>query len=141
MSDQTVKSDLARIRAAEDEAVASVSGSVPEIDWGAWKEEIAYPGIVDEMKAVHDSIPVPDFSAERDRLQALVREEFEPMLAAIEQAAADSEANSKQYEGRLVEMTALDKGLKDITMEEYLEKYPEVKKSIADDMAAHKWLV
>lgn len=136
-----VRAELARIRQAEDEAIEAVTHEVPDIDWGSWQKEIAYPGLVDDLKAAHDSVPMPNFESERQRLQAEVNATFEPLLAKLKQHALDAEANAKAYKQRLEEISTLHDGVATMPIDEFLEKYPAVKKSIEDDVKSNKWFV
>jgi hypothetical protein len=140
-TDPQVHAELARIRAAEDDAIAAVTQEVPEIDWEAWRKEIAYPGLVDELKAAHDAVPVPNVEEERARLQQAVHDAFSPLLAKLEKHAEDAEANSKVYQARLEEITHLHDNVASMPIDEFLAKYPAVKKSIEDDVANNRWFV
>lgn len=140
-TDPHVRAELARIRQAEDDAIAFVTKDIPDIDWAAWKEEIQYPGLVDEMKAAHDAIPVPDFEAERERLLAEVNEVFEPFLAKLKKHALDAEESSKAYKERLEEITYLHDNITELPIDEFLAKYPAVKKTLEDDIVNNKWFV
>jgi ATP synthase D chain, mitochondrial (ATP5H) len=136
-----VRAELARIRQAEDDAIAAVTEDVPEIDWDVWRKEISYPGLVDELKAAHDSVKVPSVEEERLRLQAEVTAAFEPLLAKLKQHAIDAENNSTKYKRRLEEITYLHDNVASMPIDEFLEKYPAVKKSIEDDIKNNKWFV
>lgn len=136
-----VRAELARIRQAEDEAIDAVTGEVPDIDWGMWKKSIAYPGLVDELKAAYESVPVPNFDKERERMQAEVNAAFEPLLAKLAKHAKDAEASSKEFKIRLEEISHLEKNLADMPIDDFLEKYPAVRKSIEDDVKNNKWFV
>lgn len=136
-----VRAELARIRQAEDETIDAVTGEVPDIDWAMWQKTIAYPGLVDELKAAYESVPVPNFEAERERMHAEVNAAFEPLLAKLKKHATDAEANSKLYTKRLEEISHLESNVAEMPIDDFLEKYPAVRKSIEDDVKNNKWFV
>lgn len=136
-----VQAELQRIRAAEDDAIATITEEIPEIDWEAWRKDIGYPGLVDELKAAHDAVPVPNVDAERERLQKTVYDTFNPLLAKLKKHAQDAEANSKVYADRLEEITYLHDNVGEMPVDEFLAKYPAVRKSIEDDIEHNRWFV
>lgn len=144
LTDETapqVRAELARIRQAEDEAIDAVTGEVPDIDWAMWKETIVYPGLVDELKAAYESVPVPDFETERERMHAEVNAAFEPLLAKLAKHAKEAEESSKMYKSRLEEISHLEKNLAEMPIDDFLEKYPAVRKTIEEDVKNNKWFV
>jgi ATP synthase D chain, mitochondrial (ATP5H) len=140
-TDKNVRAELQRIKVLEEEAIAAVTQEVPDIDWDYWRSQIRYPGLVDELKAAHDALPVPDVEKERERLMKAVEDVFNPLLAKIKQLALEAEESGKDLEKRLDEVNYLRDGMMDITIDEFLEKYPAVKKSIAKDVEMNRWLV
>lgn len=137
----SVKAELQRIRAAEDEAIANVTAEIPEVDWESWRKDIGYAGLVDELKAAHDAVPVPDVESERQRLQKAVFDAFNPLLAKLKEQALEAEANSKVYADRLEEIKHLHDNVADMPIDEFLAKYPAVRKSIEDDIQENRWFV
>jgi hypothetical protein len=139
--DKKLRADLQRIKALEDEAIAAVTQDTPDVDWDAWRAQIRYPGLVDELKVAYDAIPVPNVEAERERLTKAVEDKFNPLLQKIKMLALDSEASSKHLEKRLEEVTYLHDNIENLTVDEFLEKYPAVKASIEDDIKNDRWFV
>jgi hypothetical protein len=140
-TDPSVRAELGRLRAIEDEVIASVSQDVPTIDWDEWRKEIRYPGLVDELKRIHDSIQVPDVEKERENLVASMREAFEPILENFKKLALEAEESSRHLEKRLEEVNYLHDNIADIPLDEFLEKYPKVKEQIEDDVKNNRWFV
>jgi ATP synthase D chain, mitochondrial (ATP5H) len=139
--DSSVLAELGRLRAIEDEAIAVITQEVAPIDWDEWKKEIRYPGLVDELKAVHDAVPMPDVEKERERLVAVVRSAFEPVLATLKKLALDAEESSAHMQKRLEEVNYLHDNVAEIPIDEFLEKYPKVKEQIEDDIKNSRWFV
>lgn len=141
VDDSSIKSELARIRVMEDEAIASLTDDVPEIDWDEWRKKIRYPGLVDEMKASYDATTIPDMEDERKRLTEAVHNAFEPILQSLKDLAADAEKSGAQVEEELANVRYMRENFKDLTVDEFLERYPSIKKTIESDIANNRWFV
>lgn len=140
-ADPAIRSELLRIRQAEDETIGALTKEVPEIDWEHWEETIDAPGLVAKLRKAYDEVPVPDMEEERQRLHKEIHDAFEPLLAKIKQHALDAEAQEKVYRKRLEEVSYLHDNINDIPLDEFLAKYPAVKKKLEDDIIENKWFV
>lgn len=137
--DAAGRAELGKIRDIEDELVATVSTEHEPIDWEQWSKEIKHPGIVDELKVMHDGTPQMDTETERKRMQKVVEDTFNPMLDELSKLAAESEAEAKEYEQKAGEMDYLHDNISSMSIDEFLEKYPTVKESIEKDIENGKW--
>eukprot|EP00177_Eucheuma_denticulatum_P006356 GFKZ01011587.1.p1 GENE.GFKZ01011587.1~~GFKZ01011587.1.p1 ORF type:complete len:197 (+),score=46.12 GFKZ01011587.1:97-687(+) len=134
-----IRGHLAKLRDIENELVSSMAAQEESIDWDHWKSVIKYPGLVDELKQIHESMPVPDAEEEKKRLAEAAEATFAPIIAEFEKLAMEGEAETVELEKRAAEVTYLRDNLGELTVEEFLEKYPGVKASIEDDIANNRW--
>lgn len=141
VEDSSVRNELNKIREVENDMLSSFATREAEIDWSHWKSEITYPGLVDELKAMHDSSPVPSIEEEAKKAYKEIENAFVPVLKEFETLSKDVEAETAKLEARLKEVTFLKENLENLTVDEFLEKYPSVKKSIEDDIANNRWFV
>lgn len=139
--DPAGRAEIGKIRDIEDEMLNTVSAESEPIDWAAWKKEIQHPTIVDELKVMHDETPVVTGEAEKTRMQKVVEETFNPMLAELEKLTAEAEAEAAEYEKRAEEVAYLHDNINSLTVDEFLEKYPTVKQSIEKDIQEGKWFL
>lgn len=141
VDDPSVRKELSRIRSLEDDAIAQVSKEIPAIDWDKWRSKINTPGVVDEIKAAHDSIEVPSVVEEQKRLQKEVIDAFAPIIKEAEELAIEADKSAKELQMQLEEYTYLNEKLSDLTIDEVLERFPQMKKEIEDDIANNRWLL
>lgn len=134
-----IRGHLAKLRDIENDIVSSMMAEGEPLDWDQWRSTIKYPGLVDELKQIHDSLPVPDVEEEKKRLVTETEATFAPIIAKFEQMAADGEAATVELEKRAAEVTYMRDNVADLTVEEFLDKYPGVKASIEDDIANNRW--
>lgn len=137
--DPSIRNELNKIREMESDLITTVTTEVTPVDWEYWRSEIKHPGLVDDLKAIYDASPIPDVEAERARLQKSIEAAFNPILAELNQLSKDSEAETMALEKRAEEITYLRDNIKDLTVDEFLAKYPTVKASIEDDIANNRW--
>lgn len=140
-TDPSVRSELTRIRQAESETIAALSKDVPDIDWDHWESQIDAPGLVAKLKKAYSEVPILNMDEERERMQKEIREKFEPLLMKVEAHAIEAGENEKLYKKRLEEVRHLHDNLEEIPLEDFLAKYPAVKKSLEDDILKNKWFV
>lgn len=134
-----IRSHLAKLRDIENDLLSSMSTKEEPLDWDHWNSVIKYPGLVDELKKIHESLPIPDVEEEKKRLVAATEATFAPMIAEFEKLAIEGEAETVELEKRAAEVTYLRDNVGELTVEEFLEKYPGVKASIEDDIANNRW--
>ncbi len=137
--DAAGRAELGKIRDIEDELIANVSAEFEPIDWEHWRKEIKHPGVVDELKVMHEETPPTDVEAEKMRVQKVVEDTFNPMLAELQKLTADAEVEAEEYEKKAEEMNYLHDNLSTMTVDEFLERYPTVKESIEKDIEDGKW--
>lgn len=139
--DPIVRAELNKIREVENDLLQTVSAKTVPIDWSYWAEEIKYPGIVDELKEMHESTPVPDIESEQAKAEEQIESIFNPIIEEFSKLASEAEAETKELEKRAEEVAYLRENIKELSVDEFLEKYPTVKKSIEDDLANNRWFV
>lgn len=139
--DGAARSELAKIRDVEDEIISTVNVEAEPIDWDHWRNEIRYPGLVDELKLIHDDTPMPDMEAEKKRLQQAVEDTFNPVIAELEKVAADVEQETVELEKRAADAQYLHDNIRELTVEEVLEKFPAIRESIEKDVKENRWFV
>lgn len=137
--DPSARAELGKIRDLEDEILTTASMEVSDIDWTSWKKEINHPTIVDDLKVMHDATPLADGEAEKVRLQKVVEETFKPMLAELEQLTTAAESEAAEYEKKAAEISYLHDNVANMPVDDFLEKYPTVKKAIEKDIQEGKW--
>lgn len=141
-SDPQIRSQLNKLREIENDVISTVSPKMEaSLDWSEWESEIKYPGLVKELKAIHDKVPIPDVEAEKAQLAKKLDDIFTPIMAEFAQLAKDAEAETLELEKRASEITYLRDNLNKLTVDEFLEKYPSVKASIEDDIANNRWFI
>lgn len=137
--DNAARAELGKIRDIEEELMATASVEPEPIDWAHWRKEIKHPDIVDELKVIHEDTPPASADAEMARMQKVIEDTFNPMLVELQKAAAEAEAEAAEYEKQAEEMSYLHDNIADLTVDEFLEKFPTVKASIEKDLEQGKW--
>eukprot|EP00171_Calliarthron_tuberculosum_P011167 IDg11167t1 len=137
--DSTSRAELGKIRDIEEELMATVSAEPEPIDWAHWRKEIKHPDIVDELKVIHENTPPANSDAEKARMQKVIEDTFNPMLIELQKATTEAEAEAIEYEKQAEEMSYLHDNISDLTVDEFLEKFPTLKASIEKDLDQGKW--
>eukprot|EP00937_MAST-01D_sp_MAST-1D-sp2_P003004 g3004.t1 len=131
------RSEIARMRQLFDEIAAqnaAVSATVPDIDFGAYRQKIKSPGIVDAFEAEYKKLSLPSFTADSSAAEAAVS----TATAAADAAAAHSTARIAQLEEQIESMIA-NKLTADTTVEDVYAQYPEVGEEIEQEIADMDW--
>lgn len=139
--DAGVRTQLLKLREMENDLMATVSMNSEPVDWAHWEKTIKSPGLVQELKEIHENLAIPDIAAEKEKLAKNVKEVFDPIIAEFTKLAKESEDETAKLEARAAEVTYLRDNIRDLTVEEFLEKYPTVKASIEDDIANNRWFL
>lgn len=137
--DVGLRSELNKLRDVENDLMAKVNETSPDIDWDHWRGVIKYPGVVDEMKVAYDSVPVADIPAEMEKARIQVDEVFDPMIKEYKEMAEEAEKETLRLEKSVEEVSFFRDNIKTLTVEEFLEKHPAMKKAIEDDVRNNKW--
>ncbi|KAI0565568.1 ATP synthase D chain (ATP5H) [Gracilaria domingensis] len=138
-SDSSVRTALSKMRDIEAELLQAIDVKDTPIEWDQWKAEISYPGLVDELKAAYDASPVPDVEDARRKADEEIQATFKPIIDEFTALAKESEAETAELEKECEELTFLKDNFADMTVDEFLDRYPTVKKSIEEDIANNKW--
>lgn len=138
-ADASARSELGKIRDIEDEMIATLTAEAEPIDWAHWRKEIKHPTIVDELKVLHNETPAANTDDERARMEKVIEDTFNPMLQELRNAASEAEAEAAEYEKQAEEISYLHDNIADLSVDEFLEKYPTVKASIEKDLQEGKW--
>lgn len=141
VEDASVRKELSKVRAIEEDLISELSKELPPIDWDAWRAQVRVPGFVDEMKAAYDSIEMPNFDEECKQARKDVEEAFAPLLKQVEQAMKETDKDAESMRAQLDEMTYFHDNIREITVDEVLEKYPKMREEIEDDIANNRWFV
>ncbi|CDF39931.1 unnamed protein product [Chondrus crispus] len=139
--DPQIRSQLNSLRELEDDAIRMVSADATTINWDEWESSVKYPGLVKELKEIHENAPVPDVTAEKEIFAKKLDELFDPILAEFAKLGKEAEETVVELEQRASEVTFLRDNIDTLTVDEFLEKYPTVKASIEDDIANNRWFV
>jgi len=118
------------------EAVARVAYKGPEPDFAAMRKDTKMPEIVDEFEKAYKSVIKPDMAS--------------PEIEALRASFAEVEAEAKEHEAvatkRIAELDAELKSISEqraklatMTMDEYFESNPALKKEIDEKIANDKW--
>lgn len=141
VDDAQVRSQLNKLRELEIEITSKLSSKMDAMDWSHWDSVIKYPGLVKELKNVHESMPLPDVKAVQEEFVKKAEDTFNPIIEEFEKLAVESEAEVKELEERAAEVAYMADNLKEMTVEEFLDKYPELRKGIEDDVKNNRWFV
>lgn len=141
VKDLSIRAELNKIREHESEILSLLDQQSDPIDWDKWAQEISYPGLIDEMKKAYDAIPIPNFEEQAKESEAQIEQTFEPIIKKFEQIAKEKEEEIANLEKRIDETTFLRDNIENLTIDEFLEKYPTVKESIEKDIRENKWFV
>lgn len=139
--DPGIRSELNQIHEAENELLQAVSVKADPIDWSHWNDQIKYPGLVDDMKEAFDAYPVPDMEEEKKKMIEKIDVVFKPIIDSFSSAIEASEAETKVLEERVEELKFLRDNLDELPLEEYLKRYPGIKKSLEEQIANNKWFL
>lgn len=140
-TDPAIRSQLLKLREIESELIAKVSTKGEPMDWAHWEKTVKSPGLVQELKKIHETTPIPDVEAEKAILTKNIDEVFDPIIAEFTQLAKDAEEETAKLEARAADVKYLRDNIRELTVEQFLEKYPKVKASIADDIANNRWFI
>lgn len=141
MDDANVKSHMNKLRNAENDLLTAINAKAAPLDWDAWKKDIKYPGLVDELKQIYDDIPVPDIKAEQEKARQHVDNIFDPIIKDYEQVAEEAEKDTVELEKEVQEYTQVRDNIRNISLEDFLKKYPSVTKDIEQDVENNRWYV
>lgn len=136
-----IRGELNKLRDLEAELIATVDVKVAPIDWDAWEKQIRHPTLLKELKEIYATMPLPDVEAETAAMHAKIEETFKPIMSNLAEMAKKTEKEVEELEKRLGEVTFLEDNLKEMPIDEFLDRYPSVKKSIANDIENNKWFV
>lgn len=136
-----IRTELNKLRELETDLMSTLDEKTVPIDWDHWKNEISYPNLVEEVKQIYDDIPPVDIDQHLELAKKKVDEVFDPIIAEYEQVAKESEASAAALEKEIEKATFMRDNIKDLSVEEFLEKYPSFKKSVEDDILNNRWFV
>lgn len=138
MSDASHKELMALQKAVADmrDAVARAAYKGPEPDFAAMRKDTKMPEIVDEFEKAYKGVTKPD--AKSPEIEAL-RSSFVEIEA---EAKAHAEHATKRIAELDLELKAIEEQrskLGSITMDEYFQTNPELKKKIDDRIKNDQW--
>ena len=137
-STDATRSDVARLRDLYGEINAEQKkyGEEPAaIDFDAYRESINTPGLVDEFEKAYSALAFPTYPNESAPASMAA---FDTIL---ENAAATTDASAArlaELEGMISEAEST-KTTADTTVEEVLNRYPEIAKEIDQEVEEHQW--
>ncbi|CAN8066469.1 unnamed protein product [Agarophyton chilense] len=140
-SDSSVRSELSKIRDVEAELLQAISVKDAPIEWEQWKKEINYPGLVDELKSAYEAVPAPDVEDARKKADEQVTATFKPIIEELSALAQEAEAEAEELEKQCEEIAFLKDNFSEMPIDDFLEKFPTVKKSLEDDISNNKWFL
>ena len=135
---QEARAELAAFR-ARHEAARTACMSLPEtpepINWQYYQKNISKANFVDSFKKQFEAVSIPypkDTTTEEVNKQ---EKEFESeALDVIKRSKLQAQELRKELEGILAQ-----KSYQDMTIDEYLEDKPELRKQVEVDMKNHQW--
>lgn len=135
---EEARMDFSAFRARHEACRASLSAlsERPEpIDWAYYRRNISLPNLVDSFEQQFEAVSIPypkdTVSAGLDMKQKEVEVEAQAVIA-------QSKARIVELQKELDEVNA-QKPFEDMTIDEYLEDKPEIKKQADSDMRNHIW--
>ena len=130
------RSEVARLQQLFNEVSAqnANAGDVADIDFGAYRNVIKTPGIVDSFESAYKSLSLPTFTADASEADAA----FAELNATAESLAADSADRIAQLDAQIASMESNKLG-PDTTVEDMYSQYPEVGEEIEQEIADMDW--
>ena len=137
-STDAARSDVARLRDLHGEINAEekkFGGEPAAIDFDSYRASISSPGIVDEFEKAYNGLAFPTYPNES------APESMAAFDAILESAASTTDASA----ARLAELESMiaeaetSKTTADTTVEEVLNRYPEIAKEIDEEVEQHLW--
>lgn len=95
----------------------------PAIQWDVYKKSVPVAGLVDKFQKEFEALKVP---YPKDTATPAVRESEKEMDGRVKTFGAESNQRIKQYEAKIAELNNMVP-FEDMTVEEYLEMYPQLK--------------
>lgn len=141
IDDNAVRAQLSKLREVENDIASQMRIEEEPLDWAHWQSSVQFPGLVDELKKIRESIKMPDIEEEMRVHEKKLEDTFGQIIVEFERMAEDAEEEMVALEKRAANITYLRDNVRDLTVDEFLEKYPTVKASIEDDIANNRWLV
>ncbi|KXJ26547.1 ATP synthase subunit d, mitochondrial [Exaiptasia diaphana] len=132
------RADMGRYRTSYEglkTSLDSVSAKPEPIDWEFYAKNISKPGLVSSFQKAFEAITVP---YPKDTKSAIIADREKEMEKLCEQLKKESLARIKEYEAELAQVKA-QKPFEDMTIEEYLEDHPELKKQAQEELKQHIW--
>lgn len=139
--DPQIRSQLNSLRELENDAINRVSADPINVNWDEWESSVKHPGLVKELKEIHENAPVPDVAAEKELFAKNLDELFDPIIAEFAKLGKEAEESVVELEQRASEVSFMRDNIETLTVDEFLERYPTVKASIEDDIANNRWFV
>lgn len=131
--------ELQKIRDIENDLKASMDIKTTPIDWEHWQSEISYPGLVDELKAALETVPVPNVEEEFAKISKEIDSTFDPIIAQCDSLANEAASETAELEARISEIKYMSDNIEEMPIDEFLERNPGFKKAIEEDIENHRW--
>lgn len=141
MDEAEVRTELSKLRDSENELMSALKRDPVEIDWAHWKSQIAYPGLVDDLQKEYETEVESDIEADIEGAEKEINSLFDPIIAQYDKMATEAEQDTIEIEKQLADVTFIRDNIKDLSLEEFFNKYPKIKENIEKDIIENKWFV
>lgn len=137
----SVRAELNQLREVENEIFQIINTKVVPVDWEYWAQEIKHPGIVSELKELHDNTPIPNIAEATAKSQQEIEDVFNPIIEEFQKITEAAREETAQLEEETRQYTFLRDNIGELPIDEFLAKYPSVTKSIEEDISNNKWFI
>ncbi|EDO34731.1 predicted protein [Nematostella vectensis] len=132
------RADMARFRSIYDNlksGLDSVPAKAETIDWAFYQKNISKPGMVESFRKAYEAITVP---YPKDTQTAKIDVVEKEMAQECEKLMRESRMRIKEYQAEMEKIKS-QKSFEDMTVDEYLEMHPELKKQADEEIKKHIW--
>ncbi|XP_031567901.1 ATP synthase subunit d, mitochondrial-like [Actinia tenebrosa] len=132
------RGDMGRFRAAYESlktSLESVPAKPETIDWEFYGKNVSKPGLVSSFQKAYEAVTVP---YPKDTKSDLIAKREKEMETMCEQLKKESFSRIKEYEAELA-LVKSQKPFEAMTVEEYLQDHPDLRKQAAEEMKQHIW--
>mmetsp|Transcript_13537 Transcript_13537/g.34400 ORF Transcript_13537/g.34400 Transcript_13537/m.34400 type:complete len:167 (-) Transcript_13537:72-572(-) len=139
VSSASARSDLAQLKAAQDDAMHQVKEAqkpVQPIDWAYYRENISVPGVVDAFEKDFKNLSLPSF--END-LAGEVESKLKSLVGEAKNVMDASSARAEELKQLLAELEG-NRISRNTTVDEYTARNPDVDSEAKAEIAQAEYV-
>ena len=138
VSSDAARAEVSRLRELHGDLVSQAKayeGAPEPIDFAHYRNVIKTPGIVDTVENAYNALTLPQFVNE---VAGEADEAYKTLVSEAESAMNASAARLEELEAMIADAKT-QVTTKETTVDEVLQRYPEIAKEIDQEIKEHEW--